>query len=338
MKKFKMLYLSCHSIAEYDEIKLFTEMGIDVYSHGAYSNPNRPGDNKRPGIKGKYDDHFVQLCMRYGKENLPRELIEPFDIIFCHWTPEWIKENWEKMRDKIVIWRTNGQSTKSNELYMRDCREDGMKIVRYADIERTIPGYIGHDAIIRFYKDPDEFKNWNGNRRRVINVTQNMKKRAAFCGYNIFLQATAGYPRKLFGPDNQDSGKLSGGLLSYEHLKKAYRENRAYFYTGTKPACYTLNFIEAWMTGIPIVAIGGELGNPEFLENQYTYEIPFLGKNGTHFMMADDIGLLNQYVGQLLDDKKFAKKIGDAGRQRAIELFGKEKIKKQWEKFFNDII
>jgi len=338
MKKFKLLYLSCHSIAEYDEVKLLTEMGIEVFSHGAYSNPNKPGDPKRPGIKGKHDQEFEKLCKKNPKENLSREFIKQFDVIFCHWTPEWLKENWEKMRDKVVIWRTNGQSCKANEDYMRACREDGMKIVRYADIEKTIPGFIGQDAVIRFYKDPEEFKGWNGRRRRVINVTQNMKARAAFCGYNIFLQATAGYPRKLYGPDNSDSGKLNGGLLSYENLKKAYRDNRAYFYTGTKPACYTLNFIEAWMTGIPIVATGGELSNPEFLEDQFTYEIPFLGKNGEHFLMADDIGLLNQYVGQLLDDPKFAKKIGDAGREQAIKLFGKDKIKKEWKNFFDSVI
>ena len=309
-----------------------------MYSHGAYSNPNRPGDTKRPDIKGKYDDHFVQLCMRYGKENLPAELIDPYDVIFCHWTPQWIFKNWPRMKKKKVIWRTNGQSTEENETYMSGCRDEGMFIVRYADIEKTIPGYIGHDAIIRFAKDPDEFKDWNGRRERVITVCQNMKARSVFCNYNIFKIATAQYNRKLFGPDNDSSGKLNGGLLSYENLKKQYRDNRAYFYTGTMPACYTLNFIEAWMTGIPIVSIGGELGNPSFLEDQYTFEIPFLGKNGEHFLMADDLGLLDEYIGQLMKDYKFAKKIGDAGRQQAIELFGKDKIKKQWVKFFESVL
>jgi len=38
-----------------------------------------------------------------------------------------------------------------------------------------------------------------------------------------------------------------------------------------------------------------------------------------------------------MNDRKFAKQIGEAGRQTAIELFGKEKIKKQWDKFFKEI-
>ena len=32
----KILYLSCHSILEYDEVKLLTGMGHYVFSPGAY--------------------------------------------------------------------------------------------------------------------------------------------------------------------------------------------------------------------------------------------------------------------------------------------------------------
>jgi hypothetical protein len=31
---------------------------------------------------------------------------------------------------------------------------EGLEIVRYSPMERNIPGYIGEDALIRFYKDP----------------------------------------------------------------------------------------------------------------------------------------------------------------------------------------
>jgi len=338
MKKIKLLYLSCHSIAEYDEIKLFKEMGIDVYSHGAYSNPNKPGDRKRPAISGKYDDHWVQLCMKHGKENLPPEMIEPFDIIFCHYYPDYILNNWEKMKHKIVIWRTNGQSTQDVENRMGLCREEGMKIVRYADIERTIPDYIGHDAIIRFYKNPKEFTNWNGDKRVVINATQNLKKRGKFCNYDMFEKATSPFARRVFGPDNENLGYLWGGLLSYKDLKQQFRDNRVYFYTGTTPACYTLNFIEAWMTGIPIVAIGGEYGNANYLPNQYTYEIPFIMENKKEGFFSDDIGELQSYIQDLLNNYKLAQFVSKAGRKKAIKLFGKETIKKQWLQFFNGLL
>jgi glycosyltransferase involved in cell wall biosynthesis len=40
---------------------------------------------------------------------------------------------------------------------------------------------------------------------------------------------------------------------------RAYlRKIRAYVYTGTQPASYTLGLIEAMMTGVPVVSIGPE--------------------------------------------------------------------------------
>ncbi len=71
----KLLYLSCHSVLEYDEVKLFKEMGIDVFSHGVYANPNKPSDVKRPAIKGPFDHHLVYMSYRYGKENYPGNLL-----------------------------------------------------------------------------------------------------------------------------------------------------------------------------------------------------------------------------------------------------------------------
>jgi glycosyltransferase involved in cell wall biosynthesis len=44
---------------------------------------------------------------------------------------------------------------------------------------------------------------------------------------------------------------------------------------------------------------------------------------------------LRKYVSMLLEDYDLAKRISTEGRKRAIELFGKEKIKEEWEKFFD---
>ena len=93
MKKLRMLYLSCHSILEHDEIKLFTELGIDVFSHGAYLDPNAPDDPMRPGFPGKRYDQFIELARKHPKESLPREFVEPFDIIYVLHISAWISNN-----------------------------------------------------------------------------------------------------------------------------------------------------------------------------------------------------------------------------------------------------
>lgn len=333
----KMLYLSCHSILEYDEVSLFTELGIDVFSYGAYLNPEAPGDKKRPPItSGKYDDHLVQVAMQYGKENLHPELIDPFDVIMIMHKPEWVTNNWGKLRHKTVIWRSIGQSTIDVENRLQPCRMQGLKIVRYSPTEMTIPGYLGHEAMIRFYKDPEEYDNWNGEEKKVITIAQSMKKRNPYCHFDIFEAATEGVKRVLYGPDNDDAGDINGGVLSYDDLKKELRNSRAYFYTGTQPAAYTLNFIEAFMTGIPVVAQGPATGNMSSIA-QYTYEIPIIIQNEVNGFWNDDIHELRKNIKRLMEDKDYAKQIGDAGRATAIKLFGKDKIKQQWRNFFNEL-
>jgi len=332
----KILYLSCHSILEYDEVKLLTELGHDVFSMGSYINPESPHDKKRPPIQGKYDDHLIELSHQYTKDNLHPELIEPFDVIIVIHIPQWITNNWEKMKHKKVIWRTIGQSHSGIENTLAKPREEGLKIVRYSPEEKTIPGYIGEDAMIRFYKDKNEFANWNGKTQQVITVSQSMKARNIFCGFDIFQKATEGLPRKLYGPCNEDTG-IEGGLLSYEDLKANYRDSRVYFYTGTYPASYTLNFIEALMTGIPIVAIGAKLANIRAYPGLETYEIHKIIKHSENGFCSDSPDELRQNIEFLLVNPEEAKRIGEAGRKTAIELFEKETIKEQWKDFLDGL-
>lgn len=333
----KILYLSCHSILEYDETKLLTELGHEVFSHGAYVNPQAPQDIKRPPTDAKYNEHMAVLATRFSKDVLNEEMIEWADAIIVQHVPAWISNNWEKIRHKKVIWRSIGQSTSATEMILADYRYDGMKIVRYSPKEKNIQMNLGGDATIRFYKDPEEFKDWNGGVNRVITLGQAINKRGAFCNYPTFEEATRPFPRIVFGADNDDLGGLWGGQLSYDDLKKEFRDNQVFFYTGTQPASYTLSFIEAFMTGIPIVAVGNDIGNSLFKQEQNAYEIPEIIDNGFSGFVSDNIATLSDKVGQLLKDEVLRKRISAAGRARAIELFGKETIKKQWEDFLNNI-
>ena len=336
-KPLKLLYLSCHSVLEYDEIKLFKEIGIDVFSHGGYVNPNNPSDIKRPRIRSKTDHHLTYLAYRYGKEKLPREFIEPFDVVMVQHVPDWILNNWDVMKNKVVIWRSIGQSTIDIERLLEQARREGMKIVRYSPREHTIPGFIGQDAVIRFYKDPDDFGPYTGEKKQVFNVSQSFKQRTHFCNYDVYNRVTEGLPRKVAGSENEPLGDDWIGCVDYKTLRNELRKNRVYFYTGTYPASYTLSFIEAWMTGIPVVALGPKLGNSPFEMGQQTYEVPDLIENMKDGYYSDDIDDLRRYTQKFLSDTELSRKIGKAGRKKAIEIFGKEKIKSQWKEFFDGL-
>lgn len=330
-----ILYLSCHSILEHDEVSLFTELGHNVFSLGAYQNPSAPQDTKRPALTGFYDEHLQAVAIQCSKDNLHDELIEWADVIIFMHRPDWILNNWPKIKHKKVIWRSIGQSTKDVESMLLLPKLEGLKLVRYSPEEKNIPAFAGEDAMIRFYKDPTEFKDWNGVKGAILTVAQSMKKRGNYCNFNVFLEATQNFPRFLFGPGNEDTG-LDGGLLSYDDLKQAYRDYRVYFYTGTYPASYTLNFMEAMMTGIPIVAIGPKLADIGVF-NMQTYEVHKIIENGKNGFCSDDIAELRGNTDYLLSHPDEAKRLGDAGRETAIKLFGKDTIKDQWDTFFKSL-
>lgn len=328
----KLLYLSCHSIAEYMEVKMFRELGLEVFPHGCYANGK--GDGARPELE-TCGQEFIDSLEKNPKEKMSREFLDQFDIVLSHWMPGWISLNWENMKDKLVIMRTNGQSTRGNELEMKPYKEKGMKIVRYSPTEQRIPDYCGHDAIVRFGLDPEEFKGYNGQVKQIITVAQSMQSRGEYCGYEIFRNVTKGLPVRLYGRGNEQSDDW-GGFLNYDNLKRAYQNSRVYFYTGTWPTAYVLNFIEAWMTGIPIVAIGKEKGNVngKALPFQDTYEIPELVEHGVTGFVSDCEDMLRSYCQLMLTNQAAAKKVGEAGRKKAIEIFGINKIREEWRSFF----
>ena len=327
----KILYLSCHSILEYDEVKLLSELGADVFSWGAYRNPKDPGEKRRPALDIPFHEDFFNLTIKDNKDEIPQEIIDWADVIICMHVSRWLFFNWEKIKHKRVIMRTIGQNTIENEGHLRPLRYDGLEIVRYSPREKTIASYAGQDAIIRFYKDPEEFKGWTGEKKQVMTIAQSMKDRDQSCNYYFFKDSTEGFPRKLYGTPSKQEDELYSGEIEFEKMKKELRESRVYFYTGTYPASYTLGFIEALMTGTPIVALGPIMGSSPTHPDQDTYEIPDFSENNTNILLADDIYTARKHISRLMTDDDFAAQISENGRKTAIKYFDKEKIKEHWK-------
>ena len=330
----KLLYVSCHSILEYDEIKLFSELGIDVFSYGTYRDPRSVDDPKRPPLDLLFHQDLFDLTKIDDKTNIPAALIDWADVVMVMHRSDWLHANWEKLRGKDVILRTIGQNDSKNEADLIPLRQQGLNLVRYSPRERTIPGYVGEDAVIRFYKDPDEFKGWTGQHKSILTVAQDMVARNDHCNFSFFEKATHGLPRFLVGKGSEVVGPWGQGVVSYEHLKDFYRKCRVYFYTGTYPASYTLNFIEALMTGCPMVALGPKWGNSAFARDQQTYEVPDYSEGGTNILLADDVDTARKHCMDLLNDAGFASMLSERARQTAIKYFAKDLIKSDWKRYF----
>lgn len=340
----KLLHLGCHQILEFDELRLFTQIkGLEVFSPGAYLNPN--GIGGRPAIpelevKPEWIDAWSRVPsdptqdppLSDQKANLTPEILSHFDAVMIMHVPNWITNNWKTLKEwgGTVYWRAIGQTLSEQEALIGRYAAEGLKIIRYSPHERQIPNYAGEDALIRFSKDPSDFLPWVGDRLEVMTIAQSMKDRGTACGYDIFLDSTRPFTRRLYGNSNESSGQLWQGQKSYEQLLEFLSWTRCYFYTGTYPAPYTLNFMEAALAGTPIVAIGKQLSRFQH------YEVPdILSQWGLGEWVGNKPSDLQELCLRTLSmTSQEAQQRSDSQRAQAASMFGYDAIKPLWKELF----
>src|SRR5690348_16714442 len=121
----RVLLLASHAVAEYDDVRMFSDLGYDIFAPGGYEVPSRSGEGIRPPLPdAPHHPDFVALCQRerevhgepgpaidWAKAHIAPEIIDWADVIIVHHFPEqWIGGQWGRIRHKRVIWRTCGQS------------------------------------------------------------------------------------------------------------------------------------------------------------------------------------------------------------------------------------
>ena len=341
----KLLHIGCHEILEYDELKLFTQLpGLEVFSPTAYKPPGANSLRPEPPCR-KPKDKWLQLWAEVPndpdlppphndkKNHLTPELLAEFDAVYFQHMPFWIENNWAALQQwgGTVYYRDIGQALNPQELTLKKWAKDGLKIIRYSPKTRMHPNYAGEDAMIRFSKDPSEFVPWAGDRQRVITVSQNMKGRRQSCSYDTFIQSTINLEPLLFGKDNEDSVLTFGGEVSYSRLLEILSWYRCYFYTGTYPAPYTLNFMEAALSGISIVALSSyalELPYPH-------YEVPDLLRQwGVGAVGHDPVSLERAVTQTLTAPLDELRDLSEIQVKEASAMFGYDAVKPQWMELF----
>lgn len=334
----KIHYISDHSILEYDEVQLLLDLGHEVFSNGAYIDPKGHITLPRPPlIGGKFYPEYAELSRKFPRTQLPKELIDPFDVIIVMHGPRVISENWENIRHKNVVWRTIGQSVTSIEDLLKGPREEGLKIIRYSPKERNLENYIGEDAMIRFYKDETQYWGWDGRDGGVVTFAQSLKGRRDFCHYDELYPVIEHYNGKIYGPGNEDVGKHNGGAVPYLDQVEIMQKSGVMVYGGTWPASYTLSFIEALMTGIPIVAISKKLAHIEKFEYFDFYEVDEIMAliDGA---VCDSVEDMKKHVELFLNNSDYSFEMSARQRAIALDMFSKTNIIKQWEAFLNDLV
>lgn len=335
----KILYLSVHSILEYDECQLLTDLGHEVFSHGAYLDPAGHALLPRPGVVGmKAHPELVEITRAHpAKTELPKELIDWCDIIIVMHDPNILTSNWGCIRHKPVIWRTIGQSTAKVEAMMRPLVDQGMKVIRYSPKERGFPNFAGEDVLLRFCKDEDVFSGWNGGTVDVVTFAQSLKGRREFCHYDTLMEVIKLFDgAKVYGSGNDDLGAYNGGEVPFELQLEIMRRSRVMLYGGTWPASYTLSFVEALMMGLPVVSISKQLAHIGKFEALDFFECDeILAEIGG--AVCDSAAGMAIAAQQFRKNDDVADEYSAKQRELACSMFGKKVIAPQWAEFLSGL-
>lgn len=314
----KIIYMSCHGILEYDEVKLLTEMGHDVFCIGDY------GSNERPLIKGRdrdcswFDESEANEVISCGQCNLPDFAIDRCDAIISMHVSEWLTKQWDKIKHKKCYLRLIGQHFNNLGQVLRPY--SGLRVIPYWPTDLILNGLFPDQVtnVVRFYKDENEFTGWEGYRKIVLTTCNEITRGNGACHANEYKNATHNLPRLLLGKKNRMFGDFTG-RVPYWLLKEMYRDCKVYFYIGTEPATYTLNLIEAMMTGMPIVAYDSGASAVKELAG----------------FASKDVYELNEVLEELLEADR-ERLTPYSNREKAIQLFGKQQAMDSWKAVINE--
>jgi hypothetical protein len=344
MSKRVLLCLS-HSIEEYQQLDLLSSLGYEVASLGGYIDPENPHDPKRPPldvpaypeIKAAVDALGTDDNIGAAQESIPYAVLDWLgndSVIIFHHRLERLFGQWPRLADwrrgsggRRIVWRSVGQSVQHNEREAAPFRMAGLERVTYSPKERNIPEFSGEDALIRFW-GYEEDRPWVGDREVVIQVSQHLRQRDPFTNWEFWDSATRDLPRLPIGPGSEVIGGT--GSVPYDEMREHLLRSRAFLFTGSQPASYTLGLVEAMHAGIPTVSIG-----PTWMKVKYeggTAEELFEGHE-LATLSADDPNEARHMLRELLADRDYATAMSEVTRREARRMFDRETVGAQWAAF-----
>jgi hypothetical protein len=164
----KILYVSIHTVLEYDDLRILTRGGYHVFSLGVFAKPGRSYQHLR-----RFEPEFLSaddatIAEREGwlacedryplVPRLTPEFLDRFDVMLVNHDPTIILHNADLLfsrRRPRLIFRTVGQDTFAHEAVLKPFA-GRLAVVRYSAREDH-PDLLKTDAVIRFGKYAEEY-------------------------------------------------------------------------------------------------------------------------------------------------------------------------------------
>lgn len=346
-RSLNILYFACHEILEYDDLRILTELGHNVFSIGEFANPENK-TNLRQAKKEFFRDgdwqRFVSTGGSLEKHTVQKEFARNFDIAIINHNSERIFENLTALGDMPIVYRSIGQSNTSTESILAKI-QDRVHIVRYSNKEVNTPGFCRTDDVIYFGKYLNEFPQWEIG-SRAITFHNSYPSRAT-----VSVPSLNDY-RKLSEKNNffdlygfyNEGVEASRGLVSAEMQMSLFRTAGLYFYVYSVPPSYTLSFVEAMAAGVPILApstnfIETTLGDvaKQCCFTAERYEIPDLLNHDTR-LIFNSLEEAEEKAKLLLNDDALRLAISENLRLQCKNYFDAEDISARWERVLQSLV
>lgn len=349
----KLLYVaSGHPLSEADDLLMWEKLGIEWFSTGYYRETDSPGDLptiKRPLSnlnvgKSKSDTFIIDKAgSLIGKKNatytgqvaknlwsFDKDFISQFDVIVINHIIENLKNNEKVLAGKKIILKTYARHELSHEPYIEGLhRKKLIKVVRNSPCELERRRNMAHDMIIRgsLVKDEHEVSGWNGDTKQVITFNNTFEAGGKTRANYINLTRRTQYPFILGGANN----KMGLGYVKHADKIKLLQDSRVSLCTGSPGANNTYSFVEAWVMGIPIVCFGRPLWDNPTCEPEQLIEHGVTGYIVKNLEDAADV------INTLMKNHTLAKYISANARQKAISIYGRDVLARQWTKLFQTL-
>ena len=312
------------------------DLGHDVFSLGACFLKGVDGDF-RPGldlgvVNAELRAQFWGLGCRLGPGpiHLTAEWVALFDVCIVMHDVDLLARLWPQISVRPVFLRLIGQMVPDLEKKAAPFRALGLRVIRYSPAEMLADEYVHGDAMIRFAKYSSDYGPRTGGDNRLLTFCSNFSKRFAD-EFTRYRRVTEGLDPALGGAGNDGTG-MEIGLVPPETQRSLLCRCAAYLYCSGGYIPYTLTFIEAWMSGIPMVVLD------QGVERHRFFEIPHLINPEVDGYVCEDDAEARAVIQTLQEDHELGARVGAAGRASAINLFGAETIGPQWQALLTEAV
>ena len=263
---------------------------------------------------------------------LDRTFVDRFDTIIVNHDPRLIEANAQAFAGKPVMWRTLGQARRLSERMAWKAGRN-LFVVRYSRREAVLPQFIPTDATIDFGKHEEDYEPWAGRGGPVLTFFNGIERGDAIPGPKDYLAIVDGFDAVLCGRGN-DGLPMSKGVVTPDEQRDLFRTCGAYLYVHSQLGCYSLNFVEALMSGAPILApsakfVSGTIGGRDPNWHPLRYEVDELLADGAG-LVYDSVDEARALLRAVLGGEIDALALSSRARERAITIFSARTIGPQW--------